>query len=88
MKIINSHMGIGRLPRFFQFVAMMSLFAVTSLAQGPRPSDIGKISESLGKAGVSWYTTWKSAQQEALRSNRPIFFYAAATQCSGISGVF
>jgi uncharacterized protein YyaL (SSP411 family) len=37
---------------------------------------------------VAWYTTWETALDEAKRSNRPIFFMAAAATCSGISGVF
>ena len=32
--------------------------------------------------------TWETGLAEAQRSNRPIFFMAAAANCSGISGVF
>lgn len=74
--------------KFFMLMGIFCSFSLTTLAQGPRPTDIGELSNNIGQPGVSWYTTWKSAQTEALRSNRPIFFYAAATQCSGISGVF
>tara|TARA_R110002096_G_scaffold24760_32_gene78083 strand:- start:2168 stop:2302 length:135 start_codon:yes stop_codon:yes gene_type:complete len=42
----------------------------------------------LGEAGIDWYTTWETAEAEAQRSNKPIMFVAAATQCNGISGVF
>ena len=42
----------------------------------------------IGEAGIAWYTTWKTGRKEAQRSNRPIMFVAAATQCSGIPGVF
>jgi hypothetical protein len=58
------------------------------LAQGPRPSDLGASPQAVGEAGVAWYTTWDTALAEAKRSNRPIFFMAAAATCSGISGVF
>jgi len=71
------------------------LFAVASMvcAQrpgggGPRPDDLGASNLDLGEPGIAWYTTWETAYEEAQRSNRPIFFESAATQCSGISGVF
>ena len=57
-------------------------------AQGPRPSDLGASPQPIGDAGIVWYTTWDTALAEAKRSNRPIFFMAAAATCSGISGVF
>jgi len=55
---------------------------------GPRPDDLGASPQPVGEAGVAWYTTWATALDEARRSNRPIFFMAAAATCSGISGVF
>lgn len=57
-------------------------------AQGPRPGDLGASPQPIGDAGIAWYTTWETATAEAKRSNRPIFFMAAAATCSGISGVF
>lgn len=57
-------------------------------AQGPRPNDLGASPLPVGAADVAWYTTWDTALAEAQRSNRPIFFMAAASTCSGISGVF
>lgn len=57
-------------------------------AQGPRPNDLGAAALDLGEAGIAWHTTWETAEAEAARSNRPIMFVAAATQCRGISGVF
>ena len=61
----------------------------SALAQGgPRPTDIGVNPQAIGEAGVAWYTTWDTAVAEATRSNRPIFFMAAAATCHGISGVF
>lgn len=44
--------------------------------------------QSVGDAGIAWYTTWETGLAEAKRSNRPIFFMSAATTCSGIPGVF
>lgn len=57
-------------------------------AQGPRPIDIGASKQEIGSPGVVWYSTWDTALAEAKRSQRPIFFMAAAAQCDGISGVF
>ena len=57
-------------------------------AQGPKPNDIGASDQEIGSPGVAWYTTWDTALAEAKRSQRPIFFMAAAAQCDGISGVF
>lgn len=57
-------------------------------AQGPRPTDLGASPQPIGEAGIAWYTTWETGLAEAKRSNRPIFFMAAAATCSGISGVF
>lgn len=67
---------------------VVSMSAGNSMAQGPRPGDLGSSPLKPGDAGISWYTTWESAKEEAQRSNRPIFFYAAATKCNGVSGVF
>ena len=36
-------------------------------------------SQKVGAAGIAWYTTWETAQAEAKRTNRPIFFMSAAT---------
>lgn len=55
---------------------------------GVRPTDIGAGTLPIGSESVMWYTTWDTALNEAARSNRPIFFMAAAATCSGISGVF
>ncbi len=55
---------------------------------GPKPTDIGTGPQAIGAEGIMWYTTWDTALAEATRSNRPIFFMAAAATCSGISGVF
>ena len=57
-------------------------------ARGPRPSDITASPQEMGSPGVMWYAKWEDGLVEAKRSQRPIFFMAAAAQCSGISGVF
>ena len=57
-------------------------------AQGPPPEQLGASPQAIGAPGVAWYTTWGSALAEAQRSQRPIFFMAAAATCGGISGVF
>ncbi len=66
------------------------VFAATAgcFAQGPTPGDLGASPQAVGDAGVAWYTTRETAIAEAERSNRPIFFMAAAATCNGISGVF
>ena len=69
-------------------IALLALCPAIGHAQGPRPTDLGASPQAVGEAGVMWYTTWDTAKQEAKRSNRPIFFMAAAATCSGISGVF
>lgn len=58
------------------------------VARGPGPMEIGASKQAMGSPGVMWYTTWESALAESNRSQRPIFFMAAAAQCNGISGVF
>lgn len=50
--------------------------------------DLGASPQPVGEAGLMWYTTWDTALAEAKRSNRPIFFMAAAATCNGVSGVF
>lgn len=73
----------------FLTVSLFSLAcASTSYTQGSRPIDIAASPQAIGEAGIMWYTTWDSALEEAERSNRPIFFMAAAATCGGISGVF
>ena len=73
--------------------ALLALFTLSlppaiAYSQGPRPTDLGASPQGIGEPGVMWYTTWDTAKEEAARSNRPIFFMAAAATCSGISGVF
>ncbi|MEM7011010.1 MAG: hypothetical protein AAF585_05950 [Verrucomicrobiota bacterium] len=70
-------------------ISILSIFTLSSIhAQGPRPTDIEPNPQPVGEAGIMWYTTWETALAEAKRSNRPIFFMAAAATCSGIPGVF
>ncbi len=68
--------------------AMVAAMMLPVGAQGPRPVDIGASTQAIGSPGIVWYTTWDTALAEAKRSQRPIFFMAAAAQCNGISGVF
>lgn len=72
----------------FSLLLAIALASSAAFAQGPRPTDLGASPQPVGEAGVMWYTTWETARKEAERSNRPIFFMAAAATCSGISGVF
>ena len=69
-------------------VALVMLANFSVDARGPRPIDIAASKQPMGSPGVVWYTTWETALAEAKRSQRPIFFMAAAAQCNGISGVF
>lgn len=83
-------------PHFkLSVVLAVTLSVVSSIqAQGPRggggpkPDELGAMPQAIGEPGPAWYTTWDTALEEAKRSNRPIFFMAAAATCSGISGVF
>lgn len=57
----------------------------------PNPSNMGDVTVSpvkLGEAGIAWYSTWDLALKEAKRSNRPILFMSAASQCNGVPGAF
>ncbi|MEM1443864.1 MAG: hypothetical protein AAGF67_16070 [Verrucomicrobiota bacterium] len=76
------------MKRTLVFLALSAALTSSLLAQGTKPTDIGASTQPIGDAGVMWYTTWDTAREEAKRSNRPIFFMAAAATCSGISGVF
>ncbi len=75
-----------------KFAAASALFSCLAMslapAQGPRPSDLTSSPQPVGEPGIAWYTTWESGLAEAKRSNRPIFFMAAAATCNGIGGVF
>ena len=55
----------------------------------PTPQTLSTVSPvEAGEAGIAWYGTWEVAKAEAMRSNRPILFLAATTQCGGVPGVF
>ncbi|MEC5126806.1 hypothetical protein VSU19_08600 [Verrucomicrobiales bacterium BCK34] len=69
-------------------LTLLALFPATGSSQGAKPTDIGASTQPVGDPGVMWYTTWDTARAEAIRSNRPIFFMAAAATCSNIPGVF
>lgn len=75
--------------RSFALVAVLLLSVVQSMAQGRRNlGPVGTNPEPVGAEGVQWYTTWETAKAEAARSQRPIFFMAAAYECRGVTGVF
>lgn len=70
-------------------VCASACFGQRGNAQGRTAAlDVPDHPQAVGDAGVAWYTTWDTGLEEAKRSNRPIFFMAAATTCSGVSGVF
>ncbi len=55
---------------------------------GPRPTELGATPLDLGEPGIAWYGRLEDGKAEAKRSNRPILFMAAASQCGGVPGVF
>ena len=55
---------------------------------GARPTDLGAAPGNLGDPGIAWYGRLDLALVEAKRSNRPILFMAAASQCGSVPGVF
>jgi len=55
---------------------------------GPRPDDLGESDLALGEAAIAWYPRLEDGLAEAKRTNRPIIFMAAASQCGGVPGVF
>lgn len=71
-----------------QFLCLFMMLAA-ALAEAAGPGIRGAESKvEPGQVGIDWYTTWDTGLAEAKRSGRPIMFMAAATQCSGVSGVF
>ena len=76
----------GVMKKVFLLFLASSCFVFSQ--RGPRPGDLTASPQAVGDAGIVWYTTWDTALAEAKRSNRPIFFMAAAATCSGIPGVF
>ena len=55
---------------------------------GSSPMDIDVSPLVLGDPGIAWYGRLDTALAEAKASQRPILFMAAASQCSGVPGVF
>ena len=77
----------------FALSAVVFLSAsVLSFAQGrdrgARPDTLGVSPLALGSQSIAWYGRLDAALAEAERSNRPIIFMSAASQCSGVPGVF
>lgn len=71
-----------------KYALVLALATSSAQARGPKPEDLASSDLAVGDQGVVWYTTWDTAKAEAKRSNRPIFFMAAAHQCGSISGTF
>ena len=71
-----------------KLLSLTLALASPAYARGPKPNEVGASSLKMGAESVVWYTTWETALAEAKRSNRPIFFMAAAHQCNTISGTF
>jgi len=79
------------LPKLFQIAVIASLgFSASANGQrnGGSPKHIPTSQLLIGEEGVIWHSTWELALQEAKRSQRPIFFMAAACQRQSVSGVF
>lgn len=73
----------------FAVTAALFLSATTlAFSQGARPNELGAAPGELGSPGIAWYGRLDIALAEAKRSNRPIMFMSAASQCSGVPGVF
>ena len=88
MKLCGNMRVYSSMVRMMLKMTCMALLVLSADARGPKPTDIGASPQEMGSPGVVWYATWDSALAEAKRSQRPIFFMAAAAQCNGISGVF
>jgi hypothetical protein len=73
-------------------ICAATLLGVSSIVSGQerskRSEPIGESQLRIGEEGVVWYARWDTAVAEAKRSNRPIFFMAAACQKGSVSGVF
>ena len=56
-----------------RLAVLLCFFALSgyALAQGPRPGDLGASKLDLGEPGIHWYTTWESAEAEAIRDSMP-----------------
>jgi len=55
---------------------------------GPKPMMMEEYTQDPGAQGIVWYPVLEDGVAEAKRSNRPMLFMAAASQCDGVSGVF
>lgn len=71
------------------FILLLTIFITSVSAQrGPRPHELKESPAGVGSSGFVWYPILEDGLAEAKRSNRPILFMAAASQCGGIPGVF
>lgn len=78
--------------RYTQWMSLVALLGMSTFASAQRgeaqKGPVGDSQIEIGKEGVVWYATWDLAVEEATRSNRPIFFMAAACQKGSVSGIF
>lgn len=75
--------------RMIILMCLIGMGASDGMAQrNRRDTPIDEHPQAVGDQGIAWYTTWKTGLAEAQRSNRPIFFMAAATCSRGVSGAF
>lgn len=72
----------------FQFSCLLLILSTSYTVEAAGGFRNAESNIEPGQVGIDWYTTWDTALAEAKRSGRPIMFMAAATQCSGVSGVF
>lgn len=79
---------VSLVMRLIFLIFLLASSIAYSQRRGRGASDVGASPQPMGEAGIMWYTTWETALAEAKRSNRPIFFMAAAATCNGIPGVF
>ena len=70
------------------FLSALILTCALGLSQGPGPRNLGASPLDIGEAGIAWIPRLEDGLKEAKRLNKPILFYAVASQCSGIPGVF
>ena len=72
-----------RYGNLLQAVGIVLALPIMALAQSQPAAPV-----EPGEAGIAWYCRWDTALAEAKRSNRPIMFQSAASQCNGVPGVF
>ena len=84
----DSFGGVGLVGGMKKIFLLLLGSSALLFSQGARPADLTASPQAVGEPGIAWYTTWDTALAEAKRSQRPIFFMAAAATCNGVPGVF